>query len=79
MDDIQKRMKAAMDTAGLGTAPEKQLPSDMNKVQYRILTSFYQGVSKSKDVGSQLSMARLRLKRKSQCFSLTVTSQKRTN
>jgi hypothetical protein len=56
MDDIQKRMKAAMDSANLGTMPEKPLPADMNKEQYRILTSFYQGSQKPKDVATMLSM-----------------------
>ncbi len=56
MDDIQKRMKAAMDSANLGTIPEKALPPDINKVQYRVLTSFYQGSHKPKDVAAQLSV-----------------------
>ena len=56
MDDIQKRMNAAMNSANPGTMPEKPLPPDMNKVQYRILASFYQGSQKSKDVATILSM-----------------------
>ena len=58
MDDIQKRMKSAMDSFGanFGTMPERPLPPDMNKVQYRILTSFYQGSKKPKDVAELLSM-----------------------
>lgn len=56
MDDIQKRMNAAMNSANPGTMSEKPLPPDMNKVQYRILTSFYQGSQKPKDVATQLSM-----------------------
>ncbi len=56
MDDIQKRIKAAMDSTNLGTMPEKALPADINKVQYKVLTSFYQGSQKPKDVAAQLSM-----------------------
>lgn len=55
MDEIQKKMKTAMDSFA-GTMPERSLPPDINKVQYRILTSFYQGSRKPKDVAGQLSM-----------------------
>lgn len=63
MDDIQKRMKAAMDSANLGSIPEKPLPPDVNKVQYRILTSFYQGSQKPKDVATMLSMDKAEVER----------------
>jgi hypothetical protein len=52
MDDIQKRMNAANHEM----MPEKPLPPDMNKVQYRILASFYHGSQKPKDVATILSM-----------------------
>jgi hypothetical protein len=56
MGDMEKRMKSMMSSANLGTLPEKSLPPDVNKVQYRIMTSFCQGSHKPKDVASELSM-----------------------
>lgn len=65
MDDLQKKMRASVDTfaASTGSMPEKPLPADMNKVQYRILTSFYQGSHKPKDVATQLSMDKVEVEK----------------
>jgi hypothetical protein len=59
MKDIEKRMQSGFNSFGASTGimpPEKPLPADINKVQYRILTSFSQGSRKPKEVAEQLSM-----------------------
>ena len=59
MKDFEKKMKSGLNPFGASTGtmpPEKPLPADINRVQYRILTSFYQGSRKPKDVAEQLSM-----------------------
>ena len=65
MDDLQKQMKSRLGSFGAstGTMPEKPLPPDMNKVQYRVLTSFYQGSQKPKDVATQLSMDKVEVEK----------------
>ncbi|MGI0014851.1 MAG: hypothetical protein ACREBU_15635 [Nitrososphaera sp.] len=58
MGDLEKRMKSALDSmTGTGSlSPEKPLPSDINKVQFKILSSYYDGSKKPKEVAERLSM-----------------------
>ena len=59
MKDLEKRMKSTLESMGAAsgmTAAEKPLPPDINKVQFRILTSFYEGSRKPKEVAERLSM-----------------------
>ena len=56
MKDFEKRMKSSFNSFGASTGTEKPLPADINRVQFRILTSFSQGSRKPKEVAEQLSM-----------------------
>lgn len=65
MADFEKQMKSRLNSFGAssGMTPEKPLPADINKVQYKILTSFYQGSKKPKDVAQQFSMDKVEVEK----------------
>jgi hypothetical protein len=59
IEDVEKRMKSAFDSmkASSGSLlPEKALPSNINKAQFKILTSYCDGSKKAKEVAGRLSM-----------------------
>ena len=58
-NDLEKRMKSTLDSVAPGSgplSPDKPLPPDINKAQFKILTSFYGGSKKPKEVAELLSM-----------------------
>jgi len=65
MGDFQKQMNSSFNHFGpsSGLTPEKSLPADINRVQYRILTSFYQGSRKPKEVAQQFSMEKVEVEK----------------
>jgi len=58
-NDLEKRMKSTFDSIATNSGkmtPDKPLPADINKVQFKILSSFYSGSKKPKEVADRLSM-----------------------
>ena len=65
MGDFQKQMNSSFNPFGAssGLTPDKPLPADINRVQYRILTSFYQGSRMPKEVAQQFSMDKVEVEK----------------
>ena len=65
LGDFQKQMNSSFNPLGpsSGLTPEKPLPADINRVQYRILTSFYQGSRKPKEVAQQFSIDKVEVEK----------------